>query len=188
MLIEIFFIGVNFEYDYGVCEVNEKILIWKDFFNYVILYGFYYIFEGRRFFWVCVIWFFFLIICIGYVVYFLCCSIIKYFDYFIVMVLCIEYFVDNMFFLVVILCLLIIIINFKVFMKDDYLLFNKLGFNIDVCKVIVVVRVGRLCGEVLLCCCVNIVISIRGVVDNCMEEYRNEFIEVLKVSDFLFNN
>lgn len=44
-------------------------------------------------------------------------------------------------------------------MEDKDLLFDKLGLNIVVCNIIVVVRVGRLCGEVFLCCCINYINS-----------------------------
>ncbi|XP_068673629.1 acid-sensing ion channel 2-like isoform X1 [Montipora foliosa] len=181
-------IGAHFEHDHGVCEANEKIPTWKDFSNYVTLHGFHYIFEGRRLSLARVTWLLLLIIFTGYVVYSLCCSIIKYFDYPIATVLRIEYPVDNMPFPAVTLCPLTTITNSKASMKDDHPSFNKLGLNIDACKATAAVRAGRPCGEALLCCCANIVTSIRGVVDNCTEEYRNELTEALKASDFSFNN
>lgn len=161
---------------------------WRDFSENSTLHGFKYIFV-RRPFWARVVWLILLMTCTGYVIYSLCNSIIKYFDFPIATIMKIKYPDDTMPFPAITLCPMTMISKRKASMRDDDPNFIKLGLNIEACEATASVRAGRPCGEALLCCCFSsdIILDVETTIDNCTEDYKNELKAVLNSNKRLFN-
>lgn len=74
-------------------------------------------------------------------------------------------------------------------MIDDDLQFELLGLDLFFCKVIVYVRKGRFCGEVLLCCCLDYSVEdVFVVFSNCIDDYKKEFQEIIWKDKKLFDD
>ena len=181
---ETFFVGSDVEQE---SSPHPRRQTWRDFSEYSSLHGLRFVFV-RRSFWARLLWLCLLLTCSGYVIYSVCNSIIKYFDYPIATIMKIQYPDDGMRFPAVTICPITTLSKRKASMTDDNPNFNKLGLNIGACKVTAAVRGGRPCGEALLCCCSsNEILDVEEVVDNCTVDYKNKLLEVIKRNKGSFN-